>query len=134
MHFSCPFVVVKMRGWPLANDDPKGLASCKWSSGGASLLQMMIRRAAAVRGGIGDSSSWMDFFLCKICFLTSRLTLHEAIRYIGQLKALTKTSILLVKCQSLLSDQMSCFSGTAMYFSLPEHSTLESVVPLAMFS
>ena len=61
-----------MRGRPLANDDPEGPASCKWSSGGAGLLQMMIRRAAAVRGGIGDSSSCMeiDFFLCKIRFRT----------------------------------------------------------------
>ena len=33
---------------------------------------MIIRRAAAVRGGIGDSSSCMkiDFFLCKIRFRT----------------------------------------------------------------
>ena len=39
---------------------------------GASLLQRIIRRAAAVRGGIGDSSSWMKiaFFLCKIRFRT----------------------------------------------------------------
>ena len=37
----------------------KGLASYKW-------------RAAAVRGGIGDSRSCMkiDFFLCKTCFRT----------------------------------------------------------------
>ena len=27
---------------------------------GASLLQMIIRRAAAVIGGIGDSRSWMN--------------------------------------------------------------------------
>ena len=60
------FVVVKMRGWSLANDDTEGPASCKWSSGkpsscksgGAGLLQMIIRRAAAaVRGGVGDSSN-----------------------------------------------------------------------------
>ena len=42
------------RDRPLANDDPKGPASCKWSSGGAGLLQMIIWRAAAVRGEIGD--------------------------------------------------------------------------------
>ena len=38
----------------------------------ASLLQMIILRAAALRGGIGDSSSWMKitFFLCKIRFRT----------------------------------------------------------------
>ena len=37
----------------------------KW---GAGLLQMIIQRAAAVRGGIGDSSSFIkiDFFLCTI--------------------------------------------------------------------
>ena len=48
-HFHALFVVVKMR---------------------VGLLQMIIRRAAAVRGGIGDSSSCMkiDFFLCKIRF------------------------------------------------------------------
>ena len=42
--FRALFAVVKMRGRPLASDDPKGPASCKWSSGGASLLQMMFRR------------------------------------------------------------------------------------------
>ena len=33
-----------MRGRPLTNDNPKGQASCKWSSGGARPLQMMIQR------------------------------------------------------------------------------------------
>ena len=39
----------------------------KW---GAGLLQMIIRRAAAVRGGIGDSSSWMkiDFFFLRLVY------------------------------------------------------------------
>ena len=32
------------RGRPLANDHPEGLASCKWSSGGTSLLQIIIQR------------------------------------------------------------------------------------------
>ena len=41
----------------------------KW---GAGLLQMIILRAAAVRGAIGDSSGCMkiDAFLCKIRFRT----------------------------------------------------------------
>ena len=116
MDFSCPFCgcqnegpasckwwsggtsllqMVIWRGRPLANDDPEGLASCRWSSGGAGPLQMMIRtdrplekghpkgagllqmiiwRAAAVRGGIGDFSSWMKigYFLCKIRFRTQK--------------------------------------------------------------
>ena len=42
------------KGRPLANDYSEGAASCKWSSGGAGLLQMIIWRAAAVRGEIGD--------------------------------------------------------------------------------
>ena len=42
------------RDRPLANDNQEGPASCKWSSGGAGLLQMIIWRAAAVRGEIGD--------------------------------------------------------------------------------
>ena len=44
MHFYALFVVVKMRGRPLVNDDAEGPASCKWSSGGAGLLKMMMRR------------------------------------------------------------------------------------------
>ena len=38
---------------------------------GVGLLQMIIQRTAAVRGGIGDPGSWMKiaFFLCKIRFL-----------------------------------------------------------------
>ena len=36
--------MVIRRGRPFANDDPEGPASCKWSSRGASLLQMMIQR------------------------------------------------------------------------------------------
>ena len=72
--------MVIQRGRPVANDDLEGPASCKWSSRGAGLLQMMIWRdrslandypeAAAVRGGIGDFSSCMeiDFFLFKIRF------------------------------------------------------------------
>ena len=57
---------------PLTNDHQEGPASYKWPSGGAGLLQMMIRRAAAVRAGIGDFSSCMeiDFFLCKLWFRT----------------------------------------------------------------
>ena len=59
-YFHALFVVVKMRGRPLANDDPKGPASCKWSFGGAGLLQM-----AAVGEGIGDSNSCMEIdFSC----------------------------------------------------------------------
>ena len=52
MHFFMPFL------WSL-----------KW---GAGPLQTICRRAAAVRGGIGDSSSWIkiDFFLCKVRFRT----------------------------------------------------------------
>ena len=52
MHFSCPFVVVKMRIRPLANDHMEGSSSSK-------------KR-------IGDSSRWMKiaFFLCKIRFRT----------------------------------------------------------------
>ena len=40
------YAVAKMRGRHLANDDPdtEEPASCKWSSGGAGLLQMMIQR------------------------------------------------------------------------------------------
>ena len=54
---------------------PEGLASCKWSSGGTGLLQMIIRWAATVRGVIGDSSGCMkiDFFLRKILFRTHRV-------------------------------------------------------------
>ena len=67
MHFSCPFRGCQNEGPASckANDDPEGPVSCKWSFGGAGLLQMIIRRAAAVTGGIGDSSSWMktDFFV-----------------------------------------------------------------------
>ena len=65
----------KMRGRPLANDDTEGLASCRWSSGGTGLLQMIIRRAATVRGVIGDSSGCMkiDFFLRQILFRTHRV-------------------------------------------------------------
>ena len=36
--------MINLRGRPLANDHPEGPASFKWSSGGAGLLQMMIRR------------------------------------------------------------------------------------------
>ena len=38
----------------------------------SGLLQMIILRATAVKGGIGDSSSWMKIalFLCKIRFRT----------------------------------------------------------------
>ena len=32
------------RIWPLANDPPDDPASCKWSSGGSGLLEMIIRR------------------------------------------------------------------------------------------
>ena len=40
-----------MGGRPLANDDPEGQASCRWSSGGAGLLQMMIRRDRPLADG-----------------------------------------------------------------------------------
>ena len=40
-----------MRGWPLANDDLKGPASCKWSSGEAGILQMMIQRDRPLANG-----------------------------------------------------------------------------------
>ena len=41
-------------------------------------MQMIIRRAAAVRGGIGDSSSCMeiDFFLCKISFKAHTIIIY----------------------------------------------------------
>ena len=35
--------MIIQRGRPLANDHPEGPASCKWSSGPTSLLQMIIR-------------------------------------------------------------------------------------------
>ena len=48
-----------------ANDNPEWPASFKWSSGETGLLQMMIWGAAAMRGGIGDSSSYMEMpFSC----------------------------------------------------------------------
>ena len=57
---------------PFRGCQNEGSAFCKWWSWGAGLLQMIIPRAAAVRGGIGDSSSWMklDLFLYKIRFRT----------------------------------------------------------------
>ena len=51
------FVVVKMRGWALANDDPKGPTTCRWSSGGAGLLQMMIRRDRPLENDHPEGSS-----------------------------------------------------------------------------
>ena len=52
------------RDWPLEKGHPQG----------AGLLQMIILRAAAVKGGIGDSSNWMkiDFFIWKIRFRTHK--------------------------------------------------------------
>ena len=57
MHFYALFVVVKMRGRPLVNDDAEGPASCKWSSLGAGLLQMMIWRDRPLANGHLEGSS-----------------------------------------------------------------------------
>ena len=83
MHFYVLFVVVKMRGRPLANDDPKGPASCKWWSEGTGLLQMVIRRgrpltndhlegSSSKRRNWGFQNSW-----AFICFLREKYTLGE---------------------------------------------------------
>ena len=61
--FHVIFVVVKMRGRPLANDDPKGPASCKWWSEGTGLLQMVIRRG---RPFANDDPEGLD--TCKWSF------------------------------------------------------------------
>ena len=80
-----PLQMMIRRDRPFEKGHPKG----------AGLLQMIIRRAAAVRGGIGDSSSCMkiDFFLCKIRFRTHRIIVFAGLVVIGGDCQIRKSSL-----------------------------------------
>ena len=77
-----PVVVVvfyHLEGLDSCKWSSKGPVSCKWSSGGDSLLQMIIQRAAALRGVIGDSRSCMKiaFLLWNIRFRTHTIIILD---------------------------------------------------------
>ena len=68
--------MIIQRDRPFANDHPEDLASCKWSSGGTSLLQMIIRHPRHLCYLCQDPDSISQTFLEQ--FVLVRITFLSA--------------------------------------------------------
>ena len=63
--------------WPLPNDHPEDLASCKWSSGGTGLLQMIIRHPRHTNHLSQDLNSISRTFLEQFAFVFYQWQLYS---------------------------------------------------------